>query len=256
MDILADTHIHFYPQHDSAALIRGAVQRLRQAARDPEGACALFLTEGKGFRAYEQLKSGEFPLPEGFSLSTTPESAGAYLHHDGQHTLLVAGRQIVTAERVEILALGLERELADGQPAAEVIAAVDAAGAVPVLAWAPGKWMFSRAEVVDRLLRHAGDVLRLGDSSLRCKGWPLPQPMAASRMPVLAGSDPLPFPGDEHAAGSYGIRISLNFDEAAPITSLRRALRDENTPISRIGHRNSPLTMTKRMLAHRKHKHT
>lgn len=254
MDILADTHIHLYPQHDTAALIRGAVQRLRRAARDPEATCALFLTEGKGFRAYEQLKSGGLSLPEGLSLMPTPESAGAYLHHDGQRTLLVAGRQIVTAERVEILALGLERELADGQPAAEVIAAVDAAGAVPVLAWAPGKWMFSRAEVVDRLLRHAGDILRLGDSSLRCKGWPLPKPMASSRLPVLAGSDPLPFPGDERAAGSYGIRISLNFDESAPVSSVRRALREQTTPISIIGRRNTPIQMVRRLAAHRKNK--
>lgn len=254
MDLLADTHVHFYPDHDLGALVSGAVSRLRQAAGAPDAPCALFLTEGKGYQAFHQLKSGELSLPDGFELEASPESAGLYLHHEGNRTLLVAGRQIVAAERVEILALGLENEAEDGQPAADVIASADAAGAIPVLAWAPGKWMFARAEVVDRLIRHSGDVLRLGDSSLRCKGWPLPKPMAAARMPVLAGSDPLPFPGDESAAGSYGVRITLNLDEAAPVSSLRRALRDETTPISRIGQRNSAVQMARRMAAHRKHK--
>lgn len=254
MELLADTHIHLYPRHDLSAVIGGAVSRLRKAAQSPGAACALFLTEGHGYSVFQGLKSGDVPPPPGFSLEPAPESAGLYVRHGENRTLLIAGRQIVTAERIEILALGLESVPDEGQPALDVVAAVDAAGAIPVLAWSPGKWMFSRAEVVERLTRHAGDVLRLGDSTLRCKGWPLPQPMAAARFPVLAGSDPLPFPGDESAAGSYGIRMTLNLDESAPVSSIRRALRDETTPMTRIGQRNSPLTMARRMAAHRQHK--
>ncbi|MCC5843625.1 MAG: hypothetical protein JJU05_05175 [Verrucomicrobia bacterium] len=254
MDLLADTHIHLYPQHDIATLIDGAVNRLRAAAGEPAASCALFLTEGKGFQVFQNLKTGAIRLPETHTVDPSPESGALYIHHGGNRTLLVAGRQIVAAERVEILALALETEPEDGQRAADIIAAVDAAGAVPVLAWSPGKWMFSRAEVVDRLTRHAGDVLHLGDSSLRCTGWPLPKPMANARLPVLAGSDPLPFSGDESTAGSYGVRITLQFDEKTPVTSIRRALRDNTTPIVRIGQRNSPLQMARRMVQHRRHK--
>jgi len=254
LDLLADTHIHFYPRHDAATLIDGAVHRLRRAAGDPGAPCALFLTEGKGFRVFQDLKSGAIRLPGTHTVEPAPEPGALYIHHGGNRTLLIAGRQIVAAERVEILALALETEPEDGQRAADIIAAVDAAGALPVLAWSPGKWMFSRAEVVDRLIRHAGDVLRLGDSSLRCKGWPLPKPMAAARLPVLAGSDPLPFPGDESAAGTYGVRITLNLDENAPVSSIRRALRDETTPVTRIGQRNTPFEMARRMVQHRRHK--
>jgi hypothetical protein len=254
LDLLADTHIHFYPGHNLTELIDGAVNRLRAAARAPDAPCALFLTEGKGYNAFRQLKTGEIDFPASHTVEPSCESSGLWIRHGGNRTLLISGRQIVAKERIEILALGLEQEPEDGQPAADIIAAVDAAGAVPVLAWAPGKWMFARAEVVDRLIRHAGEGLRLGDSSLRCRGWPLPKPMAGAPMPVLAGSDPLPFPGDESAAGTYGVRIQLTFDESAPVSSLRRALRDPTTPISQIGRRNSPFQMARRMNLHRKHK--
>ena len=254
MDLLADTHIHFYPGHNPAALIDGAVTRLRLAAKAPEAPCALFLTEGKGYNAFNDLLNGLIELPNTHTVEPAAEPGALYIVHGKDRTLLLAGRQIVAAERVEILALTLETEPEDGPPAAEIIATVDASGAIPVLAWSPGKWMFSRAKVVDQLTRHAADVLHLGDSSLRCTGWPLPKPMANARLPVLAGSDPLPFPGDENTAGSYGVRITLNFDEQTPVTSLRRALRDDTTPIARIGQRNSPVQMARRMIQHRRHK--
>lgn len=254
MDLLADTHIHLYPRHDLAALIDGAVHRLRRAAKSPDAPCALFLTEGKGFQAFSDLQNGLIELPDTYSVEPAPEPGALYITHGNDRTLLLAGRQIVAAERVEILALTLETEPEDGAPAADILATVDASGAIPVLAWSPGKWMFSRAEVVEQLTRHAGEILHLGDSSLRCKGWPLPKPMASAKRPVLAGSDPLPFPGDESTAGSYGVRISLNFDENAPVTSIRRALRDDTTPIARIGQRNSPIQMARRMAQHRRHK--
>lgn len=253
MDLLADTHIHLYPAHNPAALIDGSVARLRRAANAPDAPCALFLTEGRGFNAFTALQNGSLTLPASHRIEPASEPEALWIHNGPNRTLLLAGRQIVAAERVELLALTLLAPPEDGRPAAEIIHSVEAANAIPVLAWSPGKWMFSRAKTVDTLTRtHPG--LRLGDSSLRSLGWPLPAPMARATLPVLAGSDPLPFPGDESQAGTFGIRISLTLDERTPVTSLRNALRNPDTPVTPIGRRNPPHRMALRMIRHRRHK--
>ena len=64
----------------------------------------------------------------------------------GQDLSIVAGRQIVTAENLEILALGFDAGLDDGLPIDEVILAVQAAGALCVLPWGFGKWTGKRGQ--------------------------------------------------------------------------------------------------------------
>lgn len=254
MELLADTHVHVYPNHDPAALLTGTVERLRRTAKAPEAACAIFLTEGHDFNWFASLRDGSHGLPAAFKVSPCDEEEAVRIAWDSGEIHVFAGRQIVTAERVEILALTLATVPDDGLRAADVVADVDGRGAIPVLAWAPGKWMFSRAKVVEGLLGTARECLHIGDSALRCRGWPEPKAMGASAFPVLAGSDPLPVPGEEKQAGAYGIRMELDFDREAPVTSVRKALKDPQARISRIGKRNAVTEMAGRMFAHRQHK--
>ncbi len=179
------------------------------------------------------------------------ESAG-----NGSDPLWVfQGRQFVARERVEILALAGNPDIADGQPAAEIIEQVHAADAIPVLAWSPGKWLFQRAKVVAQLLAQFGpDDLWLGDSALRPIGWPTPGPMRSSQRRILAGTDPLPFVGDEQQAGGYGIRVEANFDPQQPLTSARSMLRSPAKELASFGNRNTPVTMLQRMQRHRAQK--
>ncbi|MCC5847020.1 MAG: hypothetical protein JJU29_02920 [Verrucomicrobia bacterium] len=254
MQLLADTHVHVYPDHDPAVLLTGTVKRLRHAANSPAAACAVFLTEGRDFNWFAALRDGSHGLPEAFKVSPCDEEEAVRISWGSEEIHVFAGRQIVAAERVEILALTMASVPNDGLRAADVVADVDGRGAIPVLAWAPGKWMFSRAKVVEGLLGTARECLHIGDSALRCRGWPEPKAMGASAYPVLAGSDPLPVPGEEKWAGAYGIRMELNFDREAPVASVRKALKDPQCQLSRIGRRNSAAEMGKRMFAHRQQK--
>ena len=69
--------------------------------------------------------------------------------------LVIAGRQIVSAERIEVLALGTRTQIPDGQPLAATIDAVRADGALAVLPWGFGKWWGARGRMVDAYLETA-----------------------------------------------------------------------------------------------------
>lgn len=246
MEIIADTHVHIYPAHDAVTLIYGAQERMMKWATAPRPVMVLFLTEGQGFDSFSALRGH----PDAVA---GPEREALRFNRRGQPVWLIAGRQIVACERVEILALACAEKIPDGLPARDVVPRIREAGGVPVLAWAPGKWMFKRAEVVRRLLDAFGpEELLLGDSSLRPVGWPEPRVMKMRK--TVAGSDPLPFAGEEAQAGRYGIRMNADFDESRPVSTLRAALLNPQISLERIGSRNTPWGMVHRMMMHRQHK--
>ena len=99
-----------------------------------------------------------------------PESLDA--ERNGLHLRIVAGRQIVTSERLEVHALGTRARFADGLDMEQTLAAVRQTGALAVLPWGAGKWLGSRGrQVTDLLGREAQDLL-LADNGGRPWFWP------------------------------------------------------------------------------------
>ncbi len=249
MEVIADTHVHLYPCHNADRLLKHAAHRLRGWAKTANPVCVLLLAEAGYHCVFRALR--DRPNDHGVTarIDRTAEAEALRLQWpDGTAVWLVAGRQLVARERVEILALTVDHPPSDGQSAAELVRAVDAAAGVPVLAWAPGKWCLRRAAVVAELCAAFGpDTLWLGDSSLRPYGWPLPNPMRDPARRVLAGSDPLPFSGEEMQAGQYAIRLQGEFDPERPVTSLRQLLRSEPARIERVGRRNTPWCWARRL---------
>ena len=228
MIVRADTHVHLYPCHDLRAALDGARAHLDRAGAAPADARLLLLTERRADRMFASLRDGTAGdlgrwTPAGGAGGLLPLSApgGGALH-------VLAGRQLVTRERLEVLALATEAEFEDGAPVREALAAVRAAGGVPVLPWAPGKWFCGRGRIVAALIAGSapGDFW-IGDTALRPVGWGEPALMRAARekgFGVLAGSDPLPFAGEERRVGQYGMEFDGAFDPARPADSIRALL--------------------------------
>lgn len=223
--LVADGHVHLYPFYDLPRAVAALESNLGRhgVAGTPAG----FLAERHDchlFRALAQRRVA------GRGLECRPAGDGALAFGEGAdpRLLLFAGRQVVTAERLEVLVLTADLAIGDGLPAADVIRRARDAGAVPVLAWAPGKWFFGRGDVVRRLLDDfAPGELLLGDTTLRPTLWPEPRLMRAGRrrgFGVLAGSDPLPVPGEEVVLGRYATVLEGEFDAADPVPGVRRML--------------------------------
>lgn len=171
MPILADTHIHIYPFYDLAQFFSGAFAKMAALDKTGDTDYVLFLAERHDCHFFRQLKDGLLKVSG--AQCSDGEEVLSVRNAEGKRLWLAAGRQIVTAERLEILALTTDAEIADGQPAGDVLRQVRETGAIPVIAWAPGKWFFGRGQLVRKLIdsEPAGSFL-LGDSTLRPTIWP------------------------------------------------------------------------------------
>jgi hypothetical protein len=257
--LIADTHVHFYPSYDAAAALTCANKTLRSLGRTGTTVSAgLFLTERFDCFFYRDLISGRFNLP-GYSITPTSETGAVVLENPSANIslLLVAGRQIVTADGIEVLALTADADIPDRQPTDSTLAHIRDAGAVPVLSWAPGKWLGRRGAIIRHLIDQAArGALALGDTSLRPIGWPTPaliQRGRAKGIPVLAGSDPLPIDGEESVMGSYAVCFDC-YDETRPVSSIREAIRSGTFTLA--GRRNSLPVMMNRWIANQRTRKT
>jgi hypothetical protein len=143
--------------------------------------------------------------------------------------IVIVGRQLVTRERLEVLALGTTAPIRDGEPIDATLAAVEAAGAAAVLPWGVGKWFGARGAIVDRILANPKwRNVFLGDNGNRLRFGLDPKRFAAARRAgrcVLPGSDPLPLPGEEARVGAYGFAVDLDLDPLRPAAALLSVLR-------------------------------
>jgi hypothetical protein len=256
-----DAHAHVYPFYDLPRLLLAALAQMPRIA--PSDLRVLCLAERADCSFFQALCQDEIRLPgDRWRIVAWDSDGGVKVRHlpDHRDLWILAGRQIVSAERIEVCSLFCDDPIDDGRPAADVVRAILDCGGLPALDWAPGKWMFSRGRLVRRLLREfPPDHLALVDTSLRFSGWPAPRVYAAARRQgraVLAGSDPLPFPGEEDLAGSYHCTFTLAGieDPSRIVAPLRACLANGGQPIAFAGHRGRPLEVLRRLRQNAKSK--
>jgi len=241
MKLIADTHIHLYPCYNLITAFDNLRLNLQQIV--PGVARAAFFTERSDCDYFAGIRDGTVKVVSNdFRIESLTEKQGLILiEKDGSLLYLFSGRQIVSAERIEILALTTDMTIDDGMPAQDVINAVTDTGGVPVLSWAPGKWMFKRKNIISELINSfSPDKMLIGDTSLRPTLWmePLLMRKAVKKgFSVLAGSDPLPFSGEEKYLGKYGSIINGAFDENKPVASIRKLLISPDVIKTRAGKR-------------------
>lgn len=251
MHIILDTHVHLYPCYDRAVALCTLAASLRGLAGD--AVRVGLLTERYDSDAFCALREGGAgtcgvePLGnDALRISVPGEDQPIYL---------VAGWQVVTSERIEVLALCAEDRIEDGCPAGEVIERIHAGGGVPALSWSPGKWLGARGKLIRGILdRHSPGQLVLGDTSLRPFGMPEPSLLRYARRrgyAVVAGTDALPFAGEARLLGTYGSSVDGDFVPDDPAGSIRSLLANESVRWDMLGKRSRLPTVAVRLWRNR-----
>lgn len=264
--LIIDGHVHIHDCFDISRFFGSAFFNFLQAARN--AGCGLphvpvlLLTEGRGQRVFhriqEETKNGSNRVGDkqtgGYRVFATEEGESLRVQRmDGANMYLVSGRQIVTAERLEVLALSTVSEIPDGLQLEETVEAVREGGALPVIPWGFGKWIGRRGRILKRFMENASrSDFFLGDNGGRPAFLPTPAHFSIGKgmgFRILPGSDPLPFPSETGRAGSFGFALRVSLDPGRPAHGIRTALSDHATRPVPYGRLETPFRFLRNQVA-------
>lgn len=189
--LIADTHVHLYPQYSLKDLPNNILlnfYQLEGLKKLTPNFRALYLTDTTLNEGVLHLQREEIPFSLlGDGVIYLPETS----------LYIVPGIQLRTTERLEVcgLCLPLKDTFPPCMTLEESLTWVKDRGGFPIIPWSFGKWWGRRGEVVKPYLRNKD--LRLGDIKFRGFPWPMP-----FRKDTIYGSDPLPFSGEEKKIGT------------------------------------------------------
>jgi hypothetical protein len=248
--IIADAHVHIHACFDIGRLLDRALRHFQKEAGGPFTGL-LFLTDmqAKGWfqRRRQGMAQGEtekeqtgpwsfYPTREDFSLTAH--------RNTGEDLILIAGRQIKTAEGLEVLALGTVDCLEEGGSIENLIRNINQIGALPVIPWGVGKWFGARGKRISALIDQAGNLpFFLGDNGNRPLFWPRPALFARADqkgIALLPGSDPLPFPSETDQVGRLGFKVEGSISRGFPGWDIKNILADQNNRIRPFGRLERP----------------
>lgn len=250
-----DGHVHLYPVYDLKKAVECGVRNLIDHSKKiSSNVIPVWLLVERSdanffdqiYQSPEKYENGEVKFKQG------NDDLTIVVEKNKEPILFVfAGRQLVTKEGLEVLSLISNLNIPDRQKSIdEVIQAVTDSGGIPTLNWAPGKWFFNRGKVIARQIKEKSiNEIFIGETTLRNTLWPEPKLVKQARkkgFPIIAGSDPLPFKGEEKGIGSFGFTIEGDFGPEKPAQSLRDLMNQNREDIKIIGHRNNIFTFARR----------
>ncbi|NES89848.1 MULTISPECIES: hypothetical protein [Okeania] len=258
--IIADAHVHIHKCFELDQLLNASLANFHKISRtktDTENSVFLiFLTEMLGdfefskileyAQNHQQINNWKLaPTQESISISAT--------NNENQKIFIIAGRQIVTAEKLEVLALISDNEFVDGLPVETTIQNIVSKDSIPVLPWGVGKWIGKRGNILQKLLNSDTlSMICLGDNSGRPNFWSRPsyfQLAEKKGWKVLPGTDPLPLKSEYTKPGSFGFIVEGEFNIVEPGKSMKQILLNPTTSIQPYGSLETPFRFIRNQLA-------
>ncbi len=254
--IIADAHVHLYDCFDMGRLLDRVFSNFQKEADAPRKgtpfSAFLFLAETKTENWFYRFSSRPEKGPsqiKGFgkwAFRPTKEECSLYAFMDEKKGIyIIAGRQIRTKEKLEVLALGTIQSFEEGLPLKEMISWISRLEAVPVIPWGVGKWIGRRGKIVkDLLYNKALPPFFLGDNRNRPLFWPrsdLFKLVEHKGIPILPGTDPLPFSSEIGQIGKFGFKLPGSIDSEYPFKELKKLLLDPSTSPQPYGSLENPV---------------
>lgn len=251
MTILIDSHVHLYSNFRYQKVFQSAIANFdvwgSNISTDLDR--VLFLTEGSNEDAFKTLLNWSDSNNDyrSWNLLRTKEDCSLLVNNKKSQSLfIISGRQIVTSEGLEVLALGTTKFFKDGLPLQDLVEEIRMSNSLPVLPWGFGKWFGSRGKLIEDYLNIYGDKrpLFLGDNGNRIKYFPQPRPFRfkeSKGISILPGSDPLPFSSEETRIGSFGFMIDGRLAVEQPAVSLYNKLTQPDLKTISFGKLENPV---------------
>ncbi len=256
--ILFDAHVHIHECFEIENVLDSALDNFRKACSKMgkhshfEG--VLLLTETAEMNKYLQLRdyvrasNTKRASEKGskWNLYFTEESTCLRATRDNkQNIFIIAGRQVITEEHLEVLALATDHNFADGTPLRELIRQISENDGIPVIPWGAGKWWGKRGEFLRRfIIQNKDSTFFLGDNGGRPSFWlhiSHFQLALEHGIRILRGTDPLPLTREVKRPGSFGFMLLNTLNVSKPSFHLRQILRDNNTMLINYGNLQNPI---------------
>ncbi|MGE5845581.1 MAG: hypothetical protein ACM34O_02570 [Ignavibacteria bacterium] len=251
--LLIDAHVHIHESFIIDRFLNSAWENFKNAAENyfdiKKFAAILFLTESSGVNQFRILKekSRESNSQKNYEWSfclTEEENSIIASKSEEQKIIIIAGKQIVTKERLEVLGLGIINGIEDKRNIQEVINNINGKGGLAVIPWGVGKWIGEKRKIVrDSIKTGKPGLLFIGDNGNRPFFWSnkkIFEQFEEKNIRNLSGSDPLPFKTENDRAGSFGFAMEgfLNFDK--PFESIIMKLLNEQPELFYYGKLETP----------------
>jgi hypothetical protein len=246
--ILTDAHVHIHDCFDINFLLNTSHSNFNEAAKSFSAKSfegVLCLTESFNVNYFEELQKKAVNNRErnnypGWNYKLTEESNSLRISNDQNKVIyIIAGRQIVTKEKLEVLGIGVTMTIDDGKSIEEVVELVNNNKGLPVIPWGVGKWTGNRKKIINNIVNNYKDgLLFIGDNGNRPFFWRKPSVFAqAERLNIrnLPGTDPLPLKTEVSRAGKYGLVMEGKLDPVRPYESLRGKILNPDIPLLSFG---------------------
>jgi len=253
--IFVDAHVHMYDCFDADFFLDSALNNFQAVAKQynlagHKESYLLLLAESQTenyFQQWHDMIDPGNPLDKTVGTRwrgyDTGKADTLLMCRDDlpeQKLYLVAGGQIVTTEKIEVLSLFCNHNIHNGLSLSETVEFISQSGGLPVLPWGVGKWFGKRGKIVkDFVSDHPGSNLYVGDNGGRPVFWPNPslfQLAEKKGVAVLPGTDPLPLPDEASRVGSFGFYLQGDdLLEDSPVAYLKRVLLSQEAEIVPFG---------------------
>lgn len=262
--ILADAHVHIYDCFDVEKFLDAAYSNFHSKANQlgygDKFIPILLLTEtakdfwfnrlskladGKNTNRFKEVKKWKFYYT-GETVSLFARSGNS------KDLIIIAGRQVETAEGLEVLALSTTSNFGSGIPIIDLIKEVKKDDAIPVIPWGFGKWLGKRGKILNNFIKtHKDSKIFLGDNSGRPSFLPFPHHFKIAKrngIHILPGSDPLPFNTEYHRVGSFGFLLEEKISKSYPAKGLKQILMKPKLRLQSYGDFENPFRFLRNQL--------
>jgi len=249
--LLIDAHVHIYDCFDLEKYFDSAYSNFKFAAEKlghaDDFTGILLLAESSKDKWFQHLwnHADGIELPDGrtsrnWKFYHTDENCSLKARSgESKSLILIAGRQVVSSEGLEALAIGTTNTFEDGETIYDVIEKINDNDSLPILPWGVGKWFGNRGRIVADIIDANRASVHLGDNKNRPIFWPEPRLFRFAKLRgigIFPGSDPLPFAGEHCKVGSFGFSLNARLFDERPTIALKDWILNQTIQYQPYGH--------------------